>query len=254
MDSEAEPEERPLRGERARIAYDALYREILTLKMRPGAPLDETQLAKRFGMSRAPVREALNRLAAQNLVVLLPNRSTLVAPLDLTTFPRYVEALDIHQRINTRLAAQNRSDADLKEMTRRAEIFERSVARGDYLEMSATNKDFHMSIAEAGGNPYLTRQYGSLLDEGRRLLHLNFEYLDRSNRAYSPGGDHYEMIDAIARQDVEAADKRAHAHTRVFQDRFLLYMNTKDMDGFSFDPPSVTAEEIKVRTPRRSGG
>jgi DNA-binding GntR family transcriptional regulator len=254
MNRVADPEERLLRGDRARIAYDALYREILTLKMRPGAPLDETQLAKRFGMSRAPIREALNRLAAQNLVVALPNRSTLVAPLDLTTFPRYVEALDLLQRVNSRLAAQNRSDADIAEITRRAEIFDGSVRRGDYLDMSATNKDFHMSVAEAGGNPYLTRQYGSLLDEGRRLLHLNFEYLDGSGRKYSPGGDHYELIDAIARQDAEAADRCAHAHTRVFRDRFLRYMSTTETDGFSFDPPPVAEAEIKARTPGGSAG
>ncbi|MEQ8355410.1 MAG: GntR family transcriptional regulator [Kiloniellaceae bacterium] len=253
MDKEDGRERRPLRGDRARLVHDALYREILTLKIRPGAPLDETHLAKRFQMSRSPVREALNRLSAQGLVVMLPNRSTLVAPLDLTAFPRYVEALDLLQRINTKLAAQNRSDADLNEMKRSAKLFDRSVARGDYLEMSASNKDFHMTVARAGGNPYLTRHYGALLDEGRRLLHLNFEFLDSSDHEYSPGGDHYELIAAIERRDAAEAEKCAHAHTRVFQDRFLLYMKSRYLNDFSLDPPALAKREVRARAARKSG-
>ena len=79
MPSTQEEPNRPLRGNGATIVHEALHREILTLTLKPGMPLDETQIARRFGLSRSPVREALHRLSAQNLVVMLPNRSTLVA-------------------------------------------------------------------------------------------------------------------------------------------------------------------------------
>lgn len=52
------------------------------------------------------MREALIRLAGDDLVVTLSNRSTVVAPIDLQSFPKYVEALDVAQRMNTRLAAE----------------------------------------------------------------------------------------------------------------------------------------------------
>ncbi len=55
-----------------------------------------------FGLSRTPVREALIRLAADGLVVLLPDRGAQVAPVDLADFPRYVEAFDLVQRAVTR--------------------------------------------------------------------------------------------------------------------------------------------------------
>ena len=80
----------------------------------PGQPLDETGLAERFGLSRSPVREALIRLSLEELVVTLPNRSTIVAPIEIATFPAYVDALDIAQRMNCRLAAEQRTEADLK--------------------------------------------------------------------------------------------------------------------------------------------
>lgn len=226
---------RPVRGGGAQFVHESLHREILSLQLPPGAALDETQLARRFGLSRSPVREALNRLSAQNLVVMLPNRSTLVAPVDLTTFPRYVEALDLLQRINTRLAAEHRTEADIAEMTRRAEIFDVSLERRDHLEMSATNKAFHMAIAEAGRNPYLARHYETLLDEGQRLLHLNFEYLAQTDGQHLAAGDHHEMIAVIAARDVEAADRLAHLHSRQFHDQFMAFMKTNYATDFRFD-------------------
>jgi len=254
MPSTQEEPNRPLRGNGATIVHEALHREILTLTLKPGMPLDETQIARRFGLSRSPVREALHRLSAQNLVVMLPNRSTLVAPIDLSTFPRYIEALDLMQRINTRLAALHRSDADLAEMLRRVEQFDESVKRYDHLEMSASNKAFHMAIAAAGRNPFLIRQYGELLDEGRRLLHLHFEYLAQTEREYLLTDQHREMIDAVAARNVAEAERLAHAHTLQFHDRFMLFMKTTYATDFSLDPEAAGCEAGKQTKKGRLNG
>lgn len=229
MESE---QQRPERGGGAQFVHETLHREILSLVLRPGTPLDETQLARRFGLSRSPVREAINRLSAQHLVVMLPNRSTVVAPIDLMSFPRYIEALDILQRVNTRLAALNRTEADIEAIRRCAQAFESSVGNYDHLDMSASNKAFHMAIAEAGGNPYLCRQYSELLDEGRRLLHLHFEYLARTSREHILVDQHPEMLAAITDGDAERADQLAHAHTLQFRNRFMLFMTTNHAEGF----------------------
>ncbi|WP_209424698.1 GntR family transcriptional regulator [Pararhodobacter sp. SW119] len=227
---------RQSRGTGARYVYEALKHEILTLSLAPGKPLDETLLAHRFGMSRSPVREALVRLSADGLVEMLANRSTLVAPIDLAEFPRYVEALDFLQRINARLAARNRSEDELDRMRALAEAFDAACRVNDYLEMSATNRDYHMSIAEAGRNRYLARSYGQLLDEGRRILHLHFDYLQSSETDGILHSDHYDMIDAIRARDVEEADRLAHKHTLQFHDGFLNFMRARYDDGFVFDP------------------
>jgi len=223
---------RPHRGEGSKYVYDVLFREILTLTLKPGVPLDETTLARRFGMSRSPVREALIRLSGKGLVVMLANRSTLVAPLDLIAFPKYVEAFDLLQRVNTRLAAELRSESDIAAIWKAARAFEAAVQKDDHLKMSATNKDFHLEIAKAGKNPYLTRQYGALLDEGRRILHIHFEYLAKAEGERLLTEDHREMVDAIAERDVERAEALAHAHTLQFRSRFFRFMQldfAKDM-------------------------
>lgn len=222
MADETEPKR--AKGTGVKFAYETLRDEILSLTLEPGALLDETSLAERFGMSRSPVREALIRLAGDELVVTLSNRSTIVAPIDVQTFPKYVEALDIAQRMNTRLAAELRSEDDLKSIARRQKAFVTAVKSGDHLAMSAANRGFHMAIAEAGRNPYLASFYGRLLDQGRRMLHLHFDYLEQDRGGYLLTDEHDEMLEAIRARDIERADALAHAHTRQFRDQFIDFM------------------------------
>jgi DNA-binding GntR family transcriptional regulator len=212
------------KGKGWKHVYDTLRTEILALTLAPGQLLDETSLAERFGLSRSPVREALIRLSMEDLVVTLPNRSTIVAPIEIARFPKYVDALDIAQRMNTRLAAELRTDADLKVMASRQRKFEAAIKSGDHLAMSETNKDFHMAIASAGRNPYLLSFYEKLLDQGRRMLHLHFEFLERTHEGYLLTDEHHAMLAAIKDRNVELADKLAHDHTRQFRDNFINFM------------------------------
>ncbi len=204
--------------------YEALRKEILSLTLAPGELLDEMSLSRRFGFSRSPIREALIRLAGDGLVVNLQNRTTIVAPVDITQFPKYVDALDIAQRVNTRLAAELRSEADLAAIAAAQQDFVAAVASKDHLAMSATNKAFHMAIARAGRNAYLAGFYERLLDEGRRILHLHFDYIERTRDGHLLTDEHEEMIAAIRARDADRADQLAHAHTRQFRDQFLAYL------------------------------
>jgi DNA-binding GntR family transcriptional regulator len=221
---------RRTKGSGVRLAYDTLRDEILSLDLKPGALLDETTLAERFGMSRSPIREALIRLAGDELVVTLSNRSTVVAQIDVQSFPRYVEALDIAQRTNTRLAAELRTEADLKTIARRQKDFVAAVRSGNHLAMSEANKAFHMAIALAGRNPFLASFYERLLDHGRRMLHLHFDFIERGQGGYLLTEEHDEMLAAIARRDADLADALAHAHTRQFRANFIDFMQAGYLD------------------------
>jgi DNA-binding GntR family transcriptional regulator len=224
------------KGSNRKNVYETVRNEILTMALAPGQLLDETTLAERFDMSRSPIREALIRLAGDELVVTLPNRSTIVAPIEIATFPKYVEALDIAQRMNTRLAAALRTDADLKTIARRQKEFEASVETGNHLQMSEANKKFHMAIASAGRNPYLASFYERLLNQGQRMLHLHFEYLERTHDGYLLTDEHQLMLDAIKAKDVDRADELAHAHTRQFQDSFINFMRENYTTEVSLAP------------------
>ncbi len=194
-----------------RAVYETLRTEILDLTLAPGAPIDEVELAQRFGLSRTPVREALVRLGAEGLVTTLPNRASIVAPIDFLNLGAFFDALTLMYRVSTRLAAEFRDDDDMAAMRRHQASFLRAVEAGDAVAMIDTNRAFHAAIAEAGRNPYYHALFLRLLDDGRRLLRLYYRsFGDRLPRRYA--GEHDEMIVAIAAGDIAGADRIATAH------------------------------------------
>jgi DNA-binding GntR family transcriptional regulator len=208
-----------------RYIYEELRKQILTLKLKPGMPLDEVSLAAQFGLSRSPVRDALARLISEGLVTILPNRTLLVTPFEIEEFPNYISALDLIQRAVTRLAALQRTEDDLVHIRAADAAYLQAVSTGDFQAMSEANKAFHMAIAEAGKNPYFISYYEKLLGEGQRLLHLHFDYIiSAASTSTRLGRDHDEIVNAIADRKPDEAEHAAHEHTMLFQRRFLAYM------------------------------
>ncbi|MEQ8481986.1 MAG: GntR family transcriptional regulator [Hoeflea sp.] len=204
------PEKRK-RGQGVGAVYEALRHEILDLTLAPGSPIDEVKLAERFGISRTPIREAMLKLAGDGLVVALPNRFTIVAPIDFPNLPQFFDALSLMYRVTTRLAAANRTDAELEAIRGLQAGYTGAVEARDVPAMIEINRNFHAEIALAGKNRYYADLFIRLLDEGRRLLRLYYSsYNDKLPKIYLQ--EHEVMITAIAEQDIEGADRIAGAH------------------------------------------
>ncbi len=211
------------RGEGVKFVYEILRNDILDLVLPPGSPIDEIQLSERLAMSRTPIREALVRLAGEGLVTTLPNRSTVVSNIDFLNMHNFFDALTLMYRVTTRLAAENRTEGDMKKIRAEQDRFAAALEQRDALAMIAANRDFHVAIAEAGRNPYYLSLFSRLLDEGRRILRLYYSsYNDEPPRRDTSG--HEEIIEAIAAQDIAEADRQAsiHADLIVGQIRSLL--------------------------------
>lgn len=216
------------RGSGARMVYDLLRDEILDLKLAPGSPIDEVQLAERFGMSRTPIREALVRLSGEGLIETLPNRSTMVSAIDFLNLGPLFEALVLMYRVTTRLAAQNHRAEDLPALHRLHADYAATVAARDTSAMIATNAAFHAAIAEAGRNPYFTGLFSRLLDESRRMLHLYYRsYEEQFPQRFVD--EHAAIIAAIGARDLDAADRlgKTHAEAIVAQVQALFSRNDR---------------------------
>lgn len=200
------------RGSGARLVYDTLRDEILSLPLAPGETIDEAALADRLSMSRTPIREALVRLAADGLVSMLPNRSTIVAPIDFLNLPQFFDALTLMYRVTTRLAATNHKPADLGAIHARQAVFANAVSAGDSMAMIAANREFHLTIAEAGGNAYYTQLFARLLDEGRRILLLYYYPSFEARLPHPYILEHEALIAAITTRDVGECDRLAREH------------------------------------------
>lgn len=222
------------RGAGAPHVYETLRNEIIDLSLRPGSPIDEAQLAARFALSRTPIREALVRLAAEGLITTLTNRATIVAPIDFLNLDAFFDALTLMYRVTTRLAAQHHQPDQIAEIAELQAQFARAVAAQDVLGMIATNRDFHLAIARAGGNPYYVDLFTRLLDEGRRLLRLYYSsFQDRLPRQYVT--EHEDLIAAIVARDVARADAlaRAHADQIVRQIQAYISADTRPNAGLA---------------------
>lgn len=214
------------RGKGALRVYNKLREDILRMELLPGELLDEVEIGKQFNLSRSPVREALIRLSAEGLIKTLPNKSTLVAPLNIAEFSQFIDALDLMQRATSRLAAKLRSDEDLQNIKDQQAKFEEAVANCDVLAMIEANRNFHVAISEAGNNSYFTLFYVRLLDDGRRMLRLYFRsFGDTLPSEFA--GEHHQLIKAIEDRDEDRAEQLAHLHTVQVSDQFLSSLGVR---------------------------
>src|SRR5262249_5715626 len=123
----AAPEEAAHKETGSARVYCQLRQDILRVRLAPGALLDEVRLSERFNLSRSPVREGLVRLSSEGLVQILPNRSTIVAPIDFQGIPDFLEALDLLQRVTHRSAAYFRNEKDLIEIVAKQRGYEEAA-------------------------------------------------------------------------------------------------------------------------------
>lgn len=211
---------------------EILRDDILSLVLKPGQLLDEVSIARRFHVSRSPVREALVRLEAEGLVYTLPNKGTVVAAMNLEEFPQYIDALDLVQRAVTRLAAELRTDEALEKIKHEQELFRQTVPVKDVIGMIQKNMDFHLAVAEASRNQYLYDAYKKLLVGGRRMLRLYYQSYNDDLPPELPAS-HDLIIDAIERRDTSLAETLARKHAEEVHQRFIHLMSqrkTRDIE------------------------
>lgn len=158
-------EARPRSGRAAEIR-DTLQDEIESGKLGPGAVLDERALATRFDVSRTPVREALQQLAARELVRVAPRHGVFVARLSIGKVRAMLEVIGEFEGLCAKLAAR-RVDDELKNALNAAIAQgEAAVAEGDGIQYAIANTAFHEAIYAGCCNEYLAEQ----IRAARRLI------------------------------------------------------------------------------------
>lgn len=196
------------RRERGAITiWSALREDILTLRLAPGSALEEVSIARQFGLSRTPVREALFMLSGEGLVQLLPNRSSIVAPLRMQNLGAYFDTLVVLSRAVMIAAAQVCTPADADSQRTRLAAFRKAVEAAVLGEIVARQLEFLNGFATISQNVFLGRFYPDCLDWGRRTMLLHyFPFADRTELDRVADG-YAALIDAVASRDCEACNR-----------------------------------------------
>jgi DNA-binding GntR family transcriptional regulator len=194
----------------ATIAYAYVKERLLDGSYPGGTLLSENEIAKRLGISRTPVRQAMLRLAGESLVELYPRRGALVLPPRASEPDDVLEARLLVETHCARRAARY-GHALAQALNESIDAQEASLLDGG-AGFLAADREFHRRIVVANGNEILVAQYESLRDRQQRLLARTVTRDPDSIRQFI--AEHRAIADAIARSDGEAAAVLTDAHLR----------------------------------------
>lgn len=196
----------PLLSERIRRS---LADEIAEGLLPPGTPLDELQVAQRFGTSRTPAREALRQLAMDELVEIRPRRGAVVAELSLERLTDMFEMSAEMEALCVRLATNRMHPLERVRLARLHESSAALVETGDVDAYAAYNLAFHEAIYSATHNAYIAEQALALRNRMAGFRRAQMFEMDRFKRSFE---EHRDILEAVMRGDGEEAARRMRAH------------------------------------------
>jgi DNA-binding GntR family transcriptional regulator len=185
-------------------AYRMLEELIVTLALPPETILSEQSLAARLGIGRTPIREALQRLARDGLVVILPRRGILVSQINLKTQMRLLEVRRELERLMARGAAERATPEESALFGTIARDMRRASDESDDMTFMRLDRQFNELVSEAARNEFASRAMGLMHGLSRRFWYQH----------YRESGDlplsarlHAEVAEAIAKRNPELAAK-----------------------------------------------
>ncbi|MGI5471746.1 GntR family transcriptional regulator [Streptomyces sp. CA-132043] len=188
--------------------YEALLELITTRALQPGQHLVESELAGHLGVSRQPVREALQRLNTDGWVDLRPAQGAFVHEPTEEEADQLLSVRTLMEAEAARLAAAHATKAGIEELSALCDRGEQAV-REDAVDLAvATNAEFHAKVMELAGNTVLA---GLAEQVGRRVRwYYTPVARQRGKRSWA---EHRELIDAISKKDERRATEIMRAHT-----------------------------------------
>jgi DNA-binding GntR family transcriptional regulator len=196
--------------------YEHLKLEILSGLLEPNSKLAEIPLSERLGVSRTPVREAVQRLAQDGLVLIEANKGAKVRGLSAQEIEEIYAVREVLDGLAAKLAAQHHTAKNLKAMQTALAKLENAPATA-YTEQVAADLEFHNAIAAASGNHTLETTLHSLGQSVARVKLLTRE----TNQNQVTQVSHHAILEAIANKDPETAEFAAREHVRVFRQLLL---------------------------------
>jgi DNA-binding GntR family transcriptional regulator len=195
-------------------AYAELRDRIVALTIAPGAPIDEDLLGGELGIGRTPVREAIKRLALENLVTVFPRRGTFASEINITDL---ADISDVRIQLEGHAAyrsAQRITSGQRDEITALLDELARSQGSDDVAALMALDARVHRFVHGCAGNPYLEETLGRYFNLSLRIWHL---VLDRLPHLFTRVHEHEDLLRAIADGQGDRAREIIAEHIETFE-------------------------------------
>lgn len=194
-------------------AYRRLEELIVTLELAPGLMISENQLAEKLSLGRTPVREAVQRLAAEGLVEIMPRRGLRIAPIDLRKQVRLLETRRVLESLVARSAATRASTAQRQKLLAISQAFldQGSTHYPTFLQLDLA---FNAAVAEACDNEFAVAALEGLHGLSRRFWHY---YSGHDEDLPSVARIHADIARAISTGDTAAVETSVRSHMDYIQ-------------------------------------
>ena len=183
-------------------AYGDLEELIVTLKLPPGSAVSETALSQRLGIGRTPIREALQRLARERLVTILPRRGIIVSEINVKSQLRLLDLRREVERLVARSAARRASREERTRFLEMARSFLRSAQRNDETAFMRIDREFNELSVVAARNEFAAGAMSLVHSLSRRFWYIHYKQAADMPHAAKL---HADVARAIARADEKAA-------------------------------------------------
>ena len=210
------------------IAYQGIKELVVTLKLSPGDQVDEEGIAQALSIGRTPIREALFRLNAENLVETVHGRGFFVPDISLSHLKDLFETMLIMERSAVALAARRMQQDQIEDLQRINSELRKAWLEKNFLQVTLLNSRFHRSIYQATHNSLLCSYLDNLQNQSQRLAYMCFSKdmasYDMKSHAELSIKDHQTLIKLFAQgNDVEAVTIITE-HVKLFQRRVYHFI------------------------------
>lgn len=202
-------------------AYRAIKHRIVSLELEPGAVIDEAALIDELGLGRTPIREALQRLALEKLVDIVPRRGMFVTEIGLTDLQRLFELRMVLESMAARLAAQRGRPEHWRRMEAVLSRLEDAESQMDNEVLIAIDEACHEIMYEAADNEFL---YDALSGMYALSLRLWYYSLAKIGRMRSTVLEHRDILLALKSGDADRAAELLRQHINTFQNEIQSVM------------------------------
>lgn len=195
-------------GPRVDDIYEQVKAMAVSFRLRPGDRLNEVALSKELGVSRTPLREALNRLVAERMFDFRPGQGFFCRPLDAQSVYDLFELRQIIEIAAARSACEKASDEELRSLSN--ELYETGIDITGLTVEEAVSRDeaFHLGIAKLSGNAELLETLRRINERIRYIRWISMS-LDRVQRSKE---EHKRVMRALIDRDADAAAEALGRH------------------------------------------
>lgn len=189
---------------KTKIVHDRLHRDIVAGKLKPGQRIIISDLAKEFGVSEIPVREAIRSLETAGLIHFTPHVGAVVNTINENEFLEIYQIRIELEALATRLAVAYIGPSVLSKLNRCVRKAETAIRYGKHGLLGPLNREFHMLIYQASPHTFLSRLIDDLWDRFE-LMQSVFDYVPA--RAVPSWTEHKKIVEAIRNRDAALAGR-----------------------------------------------